>query len=53
MGATFMQLGVRGAWDYGIFSIAFTFTIVALFDNMGTLIGLTRKARLLGLVMPI
>ncbi|MEG6584674.1 NCS2 family permease [Dendrosporobacter sp. 1207_IL3150] len=44
---TFMQLDVRGAWEYGIFSIIFTFTIVELFDNMGTLIGLTRKAKLM------
>ena len=30
----------------GIFSIIFTFTVVELFDNMGTLIGLTAKAGL-------
>jgi AGZA family xanthine/uracil permease-like MFS transporter len=47
MGATFMQLDLMGAWEYGIFSIIFTFTIVELFDNMGTLIGLTRKAKLM------
>ena len=35
-----------GAWNYGIFSIIFTFTVVELFDNMGTLIGLTSKANL-------
>jgi len=45
--ATFMQMDIKGAWDYGIFSIIFTFTIVELFDNMGTLIGLTRKAKLM------
>jgi AGZA family xanthine/uracil permease-like MFS transporter len=44
---TFMQLDISGAWEYGIFSIIFTFTIVELFDNMGTLIGLTRKAKLM------
>ncbi|HEY3423182.1 MAG TPA: NCS2 family permease [Negativicutes bacterium] len=44
---TFMQLDIIGAWEYGIFSIIFTFTIVELFDNMGTLIGLTRKAKLM------
>ena len=43
MGETFLQLDIAGAWNYGIFSIIFTFTIVELFDNMGTLIGLTRK----------
>jgi AGZA family xanthine/uracil permease-like MFS transporter len=47
MGATFMQMDIMGAWQYGIFSIIFTFTIVELFDNMGTLIGLTRKAKLM------
>jgi AGZA family xanthine/uracil permease-like MFS transporter len=47
MGATFMQMDIAGAWEYGIFSIIFTFTIVELFDNMGTLIGLTRKAKLM------
>ncbi len=46
MGETFLQLDIAGAWNYGIFSIIFTFTIVELFDNMGTLIGLTRKANL-------
>ncbi len=47
MSATFMQMDVRGAWEYGLFSIIFTFTIVELFDNMGTLLGLTRKAKLM------
>ena len=46
MGATFGQLGIMGAWNYGIVSIIFTFTVVELFDNMGTLIGLTSKAKL-------
>lgn len=44
---TFMQLDIAGALAYGIFSIIFTFTIVELFDNMGTLIGLTNKAKLM------
>lgn len=47
MNATFMQMDIMGAWEYGLFSIIFTFTIVELFDNMGTLIGLTRKAKLM------
>jgi len=46
MGETFGKLDVAGAWDYGIVSIIFTFTVVELFDNMGTLIGLTSKAKL-------
>lgn len=47
MGPTFLQLDIRGALEYGLVSIIFTFTIVELFDNMGTLIGLTRKAKLM------
>ena len=44
--ATFGKLDIAGAWNYGIVSIIFTFTVVELFDNMGTLIGLTQKANL-------
>ena len=43
---TFGALDIVGAWNYGIISIIFTFTIVELFDNMGTLIGVTQKAGL-------
>ena len=46
MSLTFGQLDIAGAWNYGIISIIFTFTVVELFDNMGTLIGLTSKANL-------
>ena len=46
MSMTFGELDIMGAWNYGIFSIMLTFTIVELFDNMGTLIGLTAKAGL-------
>ena len=41
---TFGAFDIRGAWEFGIFSIVFTFTVVELFDNIGTLIGLTTKA---------
>ncbi|MCL1939285.1 MAG: NCS2 family permease [Desulfovibrionaceae bacterium] len=44
---TFMAMDLAGAFAYGIMSIIFTFTVVELFDNMGTLIGLTRKAGLM------
>ncbi|MDR2946768.1 MAG: NCS2 family permease [Candidatus Adiutrix sp.] len=44
---TFGQLDFRGALNFGILHIIFTFTIVELFDNMGTLIGLTKKAGLM------
>ncbi len=47
MNATFGELDLVGAWNYGIVSIIFTFTVVELFDNMGTLIGLTTKAKLI------
>ncbi len=41
---TFFALDIGAALKYGIFSIIFSFTIVELFDNLGTVIGLTRKA---------
>jgi len=44
---TFGQLDFKGALAFGIFQIVFTFTIVELFDNMGTLIGVTKKAGLM------
>ena len=44
---TFGQLDLKSALSFGVFSIIFTFTIVELFDNMGTLIGLTKKAKLM------
>ena len=46
MGETLGKLDIAGAWNYGIVSIIFTFTVVELFDNMGTLIGLTSKAKM-------
>ncbi len=44
---TFMAMDIMGALEYGVVAIIFTFTVVELFDNMGTLIGLTRKAGLM------
>jgi AGZA family xanthine/uracil permease-like MFS transporter len=44
---TFLAMDIAGALEYGILSIIFTFTVVELFDNMGTLIGLSRKAALM------
>ncbi|SBV97306.1 conserved membrane hypothetical protein [uncultured delta proteobacterium] len=41
------QLDLMGAVHYGLFSIIFTITVVDLFDNIGTLIGLSRKANLM------
>lgn len=41
---TFGQMDLAGALHHGLFSIIFTLTMVDLFDNMGVLIGLARKA---------
>lgn len=45
---TFGQLDVLSAIGYGFLSIIFSITIVDMFDNIGTLIGVTRKANLVG-----
>ena len=47
MGETFMQLDLVGAIHYGLISIIFTFTVVELFDNIGTLLGVTKAAGLM------
>jgi adenine/guanine/hypoxanthine permease len=44
---TFGQLDIFGALSYGLISILFAFTFVDLFDNIGTLLGVSRKAGLL------
>ena len=36
-----------GAVHYGLVSVIFTFTVVELFDNIGTLIGVSRSAGLM------
>lgn len=43
---TFGHFDIMGAIRYGLISIVFSFTIIELFDNIGTFIGLTRKAGL-------
>lgn len=43
---TFMQMDLIGALHYGIISIIFTFTIVELFDTIGTLIAVTKMANM-------
>ncbi len=45
---TFGQLDIKGVFEYGIFAVIFTITIVDMFDNIGTLIGVSRKAKLIG-----
>jgi AGZA family xanthine/uracil permease-like MFS transporter len=47
LGATAFHLDVRGAWQVGLIPILFSLTFVDLFDNIGTLIGVSRKAGLL------
>lgn len=44
---TFLQLDIMGAVHYGLISVIFTFTVVELFDNIGTLIGVTKAAGLM------
>lgn len=46
MSETFLAMDILGAVKYGIISVIFSFTIVELFDNLATLIGLSRKAGL-------
>ncbi|MCR5814098.1 MAG: NCS2 family permease [Desulfovibrio sp.] len=44
----FAQLDIKGALQHGLISIIFTLTMVDLFDNMGSLIGLSQKAGFIG-----
>jgi len=45
---TFMQLDIAGALDVGLISVIFAFLFVDLFDNSGTLIGVAKRAGLMG-----
>jgi AGZA family xanthine/uracil permease-like MFS transporter len=45
---TFLQLDIKGALDIGLFSVIFSFLFVDLFDNSGTLIGVAKRAGLMG-----
>ncbi|MEW9671949.1 NCS2 family permease [Ammoniphilus sp. 3BR4] len=47
MSETFMQMDIMAAISYGIISVIFSFTIVELFDNLATLLGLSKKAGLM------
>ena len=44
---TFLELDFASVFAYGIVTIVFTLTMVDLFDNMGTLIGLPIRANML------
>lgn len=46
-GETFFELDFNSVFAYGIVTIVFTLTMVDLFDNMGTLIGLSIRANML------
>ncbi|MBG4650191.1 NCS2 family permease [Pseudomonas aeruginosa] len=45
---TFLQLDIKGALDIGLVSVIFAFLFVDLFDNSGTLIGVAKRAGLMG-----
>ncbi|MDH2436614.1 NCS2 family permease [Pokkaliibacter sp. MBI-7] len=45
---TFLQLDIAGALNIGLFSVVFAFLFVDLFDNSGTLIGVAKRAGLMG-----
>lgn len=44
---TFLKLDIAGAFDTGLVSIIFVFFFLALFDSVGTLIGVSNQAGLL------
>lgn len=46
-GEVFLGFDLTGSLRLGVLSVVATFTIVSLFDNMGTLIGLSKKAGLM------
>lgn len=43
---TFLQLDIAGAFNIGLVSVIFAFLFVDVFDNSGTLIGVSRRAGL-------
>ena len=44
---TFLQLNIRGALSKGLLEIIFVFFFVDLFDNLGTLVAVTKRAGLI------
>jgi AGZA family xanthine/uracil permease-like MFS transporter len=44
--ATALKLNIRAAWSLGFVEIVFVFLFVDLFDNIGTLVGVGKKAGL-------
>jgi len=49
LGATAFKLDIRGALSKGVLEIVFVFFFVDLFDNLGTLVAVTKRA---GLIAP-
>lgn len=49
LGATALKLNIRAALDTGLLEIVFVFFFVDLFDNLGTLVAVTKRA---GLIEP-
>jgi AGZA family xanthine/uracil permease-like MFS transporter len=47
LGATALQLDIRGAVNKGLLEIVFVFFFVDLFDNLGTLVAVTKRAGLI------
>jgi AGZA family xanthine/uracil permease-like MFS transporter len=47
MSETFLAMDIAGALAYGLLSVLFTFTVVEVFDNLATFIGLTKRAGLM------
>lgn len=43
---TFLQLDIAGAFNVGLISVIFAFLFVDVFDNTGTLLGVTKRAGL-------
>ncbi|HEY6490120.1 MAG: NCS2 family permease [Terracidiphilus sp.] len=47
LAATFLKLDIRGALNKGLLEIIFVFFFVDLFDNLGTLVAVTKRAGLI------
>jgi AGZA family xanthine/uracil permease-like MFS transporter len=47
LGATMFKLDIRGAMNKGLLEIVFVFFFVDLFDNLGTLVAVTKRAGLI------
>jgi AGZA family xanthine/uracil permease-like MFS transporter len=47
LGATMFKLDIRGAMNRGLLEIIFVFFFVDLFDNLGTLVAVTKRAGLI------